>query len=367
MRKAKKAFLLLSFLLLCTLMTTTASAAVKISKRSATLIAGQSVQLKITGTKATTWNSSNKTIATVSTSGKVTAIKKGTATITAKVENKKYNCKVTVQTPTISKSSLSLFLGKTATIKMKGTNQKVAWKTSNKNIATVTSKGKITAKKAGTVSITATVLGKKYTCKVTVKAPKISSTSISITVGNTHTLKMTGASGKITWSSSNKKIATVSSTGVVKGIKAGTATITAKVGGKKYTCKVTVKEKEKVLFPNKADCGKGVFYIYTNTETSENGNIPVIYLYNDRFSSGISFCAYGVDNSVPIHLYFDKETYGGSYYVGYIIQRSIGWGRWGNDPCMQPGLHTVEMVQYKNNNPKDTVITYRKAKYRVIR
>lgn len=74
---------------------------------------------------------------------------------------------------------------------------------------------------------------------------KISKTAISITVGKKYTLKVSGTKKKVTWSSSKKSIATVSSKGVVTAKKKGTATITAKVGGKKYTCKVTVKAKPK--------------------------------------------------------------------------------------------------------------------------
>ena len=77
-----------------------------------------------------------------------------------------------------------------------------------------------------------------------VQAAKISlsATSKTITIGKTTTLKMSGTSKKVVWTSSNKNIATVSSKGKVKGIKAGTCTIKAKVGGKTYKCKVTVKK-----------------------------------------------------------------------------------------------------------------------------
>ena len=70
---------------------------------------------------------------------------------------------------------------------------------------------------------------------------KLNYTKKTIYVGDTFTLKVTGTKSKIKWSSSNKKVATVNSKGKVKGIGKGTAKITATVGGKKYTCKVTVK------------------------------------------------------------------------------------------------------------------------------
>lgn len=149
---------------------TQASAAVKISKKSVTLIKGQSVTLKVTGTKSKAkWSSSKKSIATVSSKGKVVAKKKGTATITAKIGKKKYTCKVKVETPKLNKSSIILKIGEKATLKVSGTSQKIAWKSSNESIATVGKNGIVTAKREGTATITATVLKKKYLCSVTIK------------------------------------------------------------------------------------------------------------------------------------------------------------------------------------------------------
>lgn len=169
MKKVKKILSVLAVMLLIVCMAVPVSAAGKISKSKATLLTGQTLQLKLSGTKGKTkWTSSKKSVATVSGSGKVTAKKSGSATITAKVGKKKYSCKVTVESPKLSKKSLALKVGKTSTIKVKGTKQTVKWKSSKKSVATVKN-GKITAKKAGTANITATILGKKFTCKVTVK------------------------------------------------------------------------------------------------------------------------------------------------------------------------------------------------------
>ena len=88
-----------------------------------------------------------KRVASVSGNGKVTARAKGTSVITAKVGNKKYTCKITVETPRISKSSISMGTGKKYTLKVNGTKQKVKWSSSNKAIATVSSKGVVTGKK----------------------------------------------------------------------------------------------------------------------------------------------------------------------------------------------------------------------------
>ncbi len=75
----------------------TAQAAVKISARSKTLVKGKTYTLKITGTKKkVTWSTSRKSVATVNSKGKVTAVKQGKATITAKVGGKSYTCRITV-------------------------------------------------------------------------------------------------------------------------------------------------------------------------------------------------------------------------------------------------------------------------------
>lgn len=148
-----------------------AAAKVRLNKTKATLLKGQSLQLKMRGTRSkVTWRTSRKSVATVSRKGKVTAKKKGSATITAIVRGKRYRAKITVEVPRLNKRSLTLNKGKTYRLKVNGTKQKVKWSTANKNVATVSQKGVVTAKKSGTAVITARVLKKKFTCRITVKA-----------------------------------------------------------------------------------------------------------------------------------------------------------------------------------------------------
>lgn len=144
----------------------------------------------------------------------------------------------------ISKGKATLIKGQTTTLKISGTKKKAKWSSSKKSVATVSSKGKVTAKKKGTATITAKIGNKKYTCKVTVQTPKISSSKITLSVGETSKLKVNGTDQKITWKSSNKKIATVDKNGKVTGKKAGSVKITATVLNKKYSCTVTVKAKQ---------------------------------------------------------------------------------------------------------------------------
>lgn len=80
------------------------------------------------------------------------------------------------------------------------------------------------------------------TSNVFASTVKLNKTKLTLNVGETATLKLTGTKKTVTWSSSKKSVATVSKKGKVSAKKEGTATITAKVSGKKYTCKVTVKK-----------------------------------------------------------------------------------------------------------------------------
>ena len=157
----------------------------------------------------------------------------------------KADTKVTV---TLNKKTATVYKGKTTTLKATVTGadaSKVTFTSSNPKVATVNkTTGKVTAKAAGKAVITAKCGNVKATCTVTVKNPtlKLAKTSASVKVGKTTKIAAKATpSGKITYKSSNKKIATVSSNGTVKGIKKGTAKITVTCNGVSKTFKVTVK------------------------------------------------------------------------------------------------------------------------------
>ena len=162
---------------------------------------------------------------------------------------------------TVSPSSLSLTEGESAPLAAKvlpedASYDGIAWTSSNKNVATV-SNGLVKAVAPGTATITATAENVSGTATVTVKAKvypvtgvSLNKTSLTLTEGETETLKATVAPDNatdksITWSSSNASIATVDASGKVTAVAAGTATITVKTtdGGKTADCAVTVNQK----------------------------------------------------------------------------------------------------------------------------
>lgn len=143
----------------------------------------------------------------------------------------------------LNKTKIVLVVGQTYNLKVSGTKKTPQWSSSNKKIVSVTKKGVVKGLKKGTATITAKIGKKKYKCKVTVEAPKLSSTKKTVTAGTSFALKLNGTKRTVKWYTSNKKIATVSKKGVVKTLRAGSAKITAKLGGKSYVCRLTVKAK----------------------------------------------------------------------------------------------------------------------------
>lgn len=179
----------------------TEAASIRLDYNLVTVTEETSFKLNILGTsKKVKWSSSNKKVATVNQKGKVTAKKKGKCTITAKVKGKKYKCKVTVIkrkkiakpkeaneefiAVTLNVSELKLDVtrvkyradGTGYLSKAKGkyklaifnTSKKPKWKSSNKKVAKVNSKGKVTAVAPGKCTISAVINKKKYKCKVTI-------------------------------------------------------------------------------------------------------------------------------------------------------------------------------------------------------
>lgn len=312
MKKQKIYLPILLFLLLIGFCTPykNVEAAAKLTKKSILIVKGQTCQLRVKGSKKKIkWSVQNKKIATVTSKGKVKGRQKGVTYIYAKTAGKKLKCKVKVETPKLNKKSLVLYEGQSYQLKLKGTTQKVSWRSPDIDIARVNRNGKVTAVIEGDTEIIASISGKKYYCKVTVfekddsqdndstnntqnnqnnnqsstqnndktnqsnstqtnkndtvnqTQPVISINSIQLNqkevileAGKSVKLAVSIAPGnatnkKVIYSSSNSNIAQVDQNGKVNAKGAGIATITAKTeeGGKTASCTVKVYQKNVLL------------------------------------------------------------------------------------------------------------------------
>lgn len=224
----------------------------KLNQTSATLYSGAAVTLSATTnlTGDITWKSSDAKVAIVDAKGNVKAVNAGTATITATLGKVSATFTVTVKNPSITAkadSSVIYTKSKTTTkinVVKDGVTGNATFRSSNTKVATVSANGTVKAKKAGKVNITVQVGNYKQVVKITVKKPtmKLVKSSAKLKKGKKVTIKVKAAPvSKVTFKSSNKKVATVSSKGVVKAKKKGTATITVKCNGITKKFKVTVK------------------------------------------------------------------------------------------------------------------------------
>ena len=319
---------------------------VRLNKSTETLKEGDTTTLtatvlpeNTTDSKSVSWRSSNSEVATVDANGTVTAKRAGTAVITATSTNgKTAGCTVTVSKKEIpiteislDKSSATLTEGETttltATVLPENTtdSKSVSWRSSNSEVATVDANGTVTAKRAGTVVITATSTnGKTAGCTVTVSRKEIPITEISLdkssatlTEGETTTLVATvlpenTTYGKsVKWSSSNVAVATVDLMGKVTAKSAGTAIITAtSENGKTASCTVTV---------NKKDTYTGLRDVDGNWMYFENGNVNSDYAGLVNYES----LWFYVDNGTIDWGYTGLADYNGIWF--YVSGGMVDW------------------------------------------
>lgn len=243
------------------------------------------------------FKSSNTSVATVSSVGVVKGVSKGSATITATdlVTQKTAKCVVTVDTtsatqppvvapttvpttaPTtasetlkLSATSATLYVGNQYILKATS-DSSVTWSTSNSSVATV-SGGVVTAKAAGSATITAKTSTKSVSCTITVKKAtttvNVSATSATVTAGKTYLANSSTSS--VTWSSSDKSVATVNN-GYILGVSPGKAVIKVSKSGGAQTILVTVKDAAPIRFaytsPNCASKNEKVTLIAVTDST----------------------------------------------------------------------------------------------------
>lgn len=262
----------------------TNSTSLQIQTGAKTMYVGEKKTIAVcNSSKAVTWKSSNTSVATVSSKGVVKAKKAGTAKITATIGKKTYSYTFKVISRTEA-NVLKVVWENYVTPEMSDYEKAVAanqWMKANVS----TSGTSVSAQKAlegGKVNYTGyanaykkildhynmnvkvvsgkthmdnsvVIAGKTYTASTIAAASGVdknyttttcgvalNKSTLNLSVGNSGTFKQVGTTKKITWTSSNKTVATVSSAGKVKAKAAGTATITLKVDGKTYQCRVRV-------------------------------------------------------------------------------------------------------------------------------
>lgn len=225
-----------------------------------------SIEPENSTTRKAEWSSDNSSIATVTATGKVKAIAVGTAIITAKAEDKVATCRIDVTEEIIEAEDIVISptgpqtlqpgeeLQLTATISPENaTNKSVIWSSDDRDIAMVDATGLVKAIDEGVAIITASIGKLTATCKLTVAREIIEVTSVEITpegpitITEGEELQLTAiiapenaTNKEVTWSSSDKTIATVSETGLVTAIAAGEATITASAGTMSASVEVTI-------------------------------------------------------------------------------------------------------------------------------
>ena len=284
---------------------TVAVASVTVSPGSATVLAGQAVQLTATPKDANgnaltgrtvTWSSSNTSVAIADVNGNVTALAPGSATITATSEGQSGTAAITVTnipvaSVTVAPTSASLPQGQTVQLSATPkdangtalTGRVVTWSSSNTAVASVNASGLVTSGAAGSATITATSEGKTGTSAITVTIVPVASVTVTpasagVPAGQTVQLTATpkDANGTpltgrtITWSSSNTSVATVNASGLVSGVVAGTATITATSEGQNGSSAITVT-------PPSSICPTSSTTFQNSAFTSQNGSFTATF------------------------------------------------------------------------------------------
>ena len=270
----------------CTVTVKTLAKSIQMSKSSLDMIVGEQMSLSTTVRPATTsdkrctWTSSNPNVATVSSSGNVTAVSTGVTTITATTidgSNLTAKSSVTVTNPVISvslnKQEASLYVGQTTTlipycIPENADNTNITWASSNETTAVVQN-GVVTAKALGTAVISATsVTGKTAKCTVNVVPTPaagiiLNAMTLAMTVDEqfnlTATVKPDDTTNKtVKWTSNNVNVVAVSSDGKVTAKKSGTAIITVRTtdgSSLSATCTIVVTSPVRAISMNKQEAG----------------------------------------------------------------------------------------------------------------
>ncbi len=370
------------------------SATISLDTQAITLKKGESRALKATVSTGATpvWTSGNKNVATVDMNGTVTAVAAGSTTITATAEGVSASCTVTVTDEqaafSLNPASLELKKGEAKDIAVVSNVQikSVAWGTDNPTSVTVSgtgqngATGRVTGVKEGnatlTVSITTTDNKEtKLYCKVAVKGDytKVTVTGAAqLAIGKTTTLTAVTEpkDGKITWTSSNDKIAKVDDKGVVTGVAEGQVEIKAactdntavyavhKLAVKKTVADGTTKLKDKD--------GNQMYYLdasgaYKEATYDDYSKYEKFYKM-DKQASAYKYTGWQtIDGSV---FFFDKE---GNFVTGEQVIQGAKYN-FGSDGKMATGSGSMGIdVSKWNGNIDWNAVKNSGVSYAIIR
>ena len=190
-------------------------------------------------------------------------------------------------------------------LKLKNASGNVTWKSNKESVAQVLPSGIVVALKKGKATITATYDGIAYGCTVTVKDPSIDKTKATMRVDDSLRLKMKGANA-VSWSSSDKKVATVDDGGLVKALMVGTTKITAKCeDGREFTSTVSVKNYDLKV----GDIVKMGHYEQDNN-TYNGAEIIEWEVLDVKDGKALLLSTYAIDNKRFCAENYDRQTWG---------------------------------------------------------
>jgi alpha-tubulin suppressor-like RCC1 family protein len=347
-------------------------ASVTVTPGELTLLVGESQQLTATAQdqagnplvgRSITWATTEPTVATVSAAGVVNGVGPGSATITATSEGKSGSATVSVAIPvasvTVSPGELTLLVGEsqqlTAITRDEAGNpldgRSITWTTTEPTVATVSATGIVTGVGTGSATVTATSEGKSASATVSVASAPV----VSVTVSPGELTLLVGASQQltaitrdqagnplvgrsVTWATTEPTVAIVSATGIVTGVGAGSATITATSEGKNGSAAVSVISS--VIFASVAAGGAHTCALTTSGAAycwgrGESGQLGVQVPTTTCMTDGDPFPCSMVPLAVGVGLAFAQLAGGGAHTCGLTSDGSAYC--WGSNASGQLG------------------------------
>lgn len=255
---------------------------------------------------------------------------------------------------TISRKNAVVLKNKTLQLKVRGTSKKVTWSSSSSSVAKVSGKGKVTAKKAGTATVTAKIGSKKYQCKITVPDK-----TMKLCKDAKETLNASGLKGNISWTSSDKKVVSITKAGKITAKKAGSSILTAKAGKKYYRIYLTILSKKhswKKISEKKASCTEAGVIKYRCKyckDTYEDKQDALGHSYTKKViaptcdSEGYTIYTCKRNKKHTVIKDFVKET--GHKYGSWTVKRE--------PTCVTTGWKTAVCSVCKNEIGEDIALT----------